>query len=407
MSEDQNQGKSPVGDNDDDAFAFAEEEDAPHSNSKLKRRRVFTVLIVDDEEEVHEVTKIVLRNFCFDNCELRFASAYSAAEAKSYLEQQTPEVAFIDVIMEENESGLQLVDYIRKEMNNLLMRIILRTGQPGTFNELDVMEKYDINHYRTKTELTRDKMCVTVLAAIRSYRQLEETLTLREELIRTTKLAGIGELAAGIVHDIANPLTVIKCAAEILIREAEANPKATKQVAEKIRSSSQVLEGIVRRLMNYVRKDIEPKNVSLPSLVEEAIGIVSPKIKKQGITIQREIDQVSVFCVGNYLLQVMINLLSNACDALQEQVNPVIRITYGQDGEHHQISIADNGPGIAPEIQEKVFHSLFSTKGTSGTGLGLSISASLVEQCGGTLNLESDGQNGCAFHIHLPLNKQL
>lgn len=133
----------------------------------------WTILIIDDEEEIHKVTKMVLGRIQFDGKPLQFIHAYSANEAKPLL-QETPNIALalIDVVMETDSAGLDLVNWIRNDLKNETVRIVLRTGQPGQAPEQSVIEQYDINDYKDKTELTDIKMKTLIYAALRSYRDI-------------------------------------------------------------------------------------------------------------------------------------------------------------------------------------------------------------------------------------------
>ena len=131
------------------------------------------LLIVDDEEEVHVITKMVLEGLSFSGRGLTFLSAYSAAQAREILrEQRDIAVILLDVVMETGQAGLELIEFIRSELGNRSVRIILRTGQPGQAPEREVITRYDINDYKHKTELTAQKLFSTVTTAIRSYRDL-------------------------------------------------------------------------------------------------------------------------------------------------------------------------------------------------------------------------------------------
>jgi response regulator RpfG family c-di-GMP phosphodiesterase len=131
------------------------------------------VLLVDDEPEVHEVTRLVLGNFRFEDRPLDILSAMTAEEAKEHLaENGDIAVILLDVVMESDQAGLKLVDYIRNEMGNKNVRIVLRTGQPGQAPEHEVIIKYDINDYKEKTELTSQKLATTLFASLRSYRDI-------------------------------------------------------------------------------------------------------------------------------------------------------------------------------------------------------------------------------------------
>jgi PAS domain S-box-containing protein len=131
------------------------------------------VMIVDDDPTVHEVTLLALEGFNFQGKPISFISAYSSQEAKSLLKTH-PDTAliFLDVVMEENDSGLQLTKYIRDTMQNQLVRIILRTGQPGEAPEESVIVDYDINDYKLKVELTHHKLFATTVAGLRNYHDL-------------------------------------------------------------------------------------------------------------------------------------------------------------------------------------------------------------------------------------------
>lgn len=133
------------------------------------------VLIVDDDPSVHSVTRLALRDMAHAGRKLLFLSAYSAADARQMLAVY-PDIALIllDVVMEAEDSGLRLVRTVREEMGNHDVRIILRTGQPGQAPERDVVERYDINDYRAKDELTARRLWTSVYTALRAYEQIRE-----------------------------------------------------------------------------------------------------------------------------------------------------------------------------------------------------------------------------------------
>ncbi len=131
------------------------------------------VLIVDDEPEVHDVTRLVLGNFEFADRRLQFLSAYSAVEARSLL-AANPDTAvlLLDVVMESEQAGLALVRCIREDLHNPFVRIVLRTGQAGQAPEQEVIAVYIINDYKEKTELTASRLTTTMYAALRAYRDM-------------------------------------------------------------------------------------------------------------------------------------------------------------------------------------------------------------------------------------------
>ncbi|WP_317203787.1 DUF3369 domain-containing protein, partial [Janthinobacterium sp.] len=131
------------------------------------------VMIVDDEDAVHQVTRLVMADFTFEGRAVQFSGCHSAAEARAALALR-PDIALIllDVVMETEHAGLELVRHIRAELGNSAVRIVLRTGQPGQAPQDAVIRDYDINDYRDKTELTHSKMTTVFCAALRAYRDL-------------------------------------------------------------------------------------------------------------------------------------------------------------------------------------------------------------------------------------------
>ncbi|MCB0165860.1 MAG: GAF domain-containing protein [Anaerolineae bacterium] len=144
----------------------------------------WTVLIIDDEQDVHQATELALRRFVFNEKGLDFLNAYSTQEAKAIFHQQKHNIAVVllDVVLEENDSGLKLIEFIRNELNDQLVRIILRTGQPGQSPAKEVILKYEINDYKLKSELTAERLFATMVTAIRAYDDLRALEIYRQEL---------------------------------------------------------------------------------------------------------------------------------------------------------------------------------------------------------------------------------
>ncbi len=156
-----------------DNFLFFDEEPEEIPTDTLHDIQKWKVLIVDDEEEVHAVTKLALNDFTFHNRSLEFISAYSGEEAKqTILDHPDAAIILLDVVMETDDAGLKVVDFIRNQANNQFVRIILRTGQPGQAPERQVIVNYDINDYKSKTDLTAQKLFTVVMSSLRSYRDI-------------------------------------------------------------------------------------------------------------------------------------------------------------------------------------------------------------------------------------------
>lgn len=158
---------------------------AENDNGPVNRAPTYKIAIIDDEPEVHEVTRFVLSGFEAEGRRLTFLSAFSAKEARELFEGHDDiALAFVDVVMESDDAGLQLVRYVREELSNRRTRLVLRTGQPGQAPEEAVIRDFDINDYKAKTELTASKLKTCVFAALRSYRDIVTIEESREGMRR-------------------------------------------------------------------------------------------------------------------------------------------------------------------------------------------------------------------------------
>jgi len=172
----------------DDNWLLDEEEDE-QAQSRSPDQRQWRVLIVDDDQDVHAVTRLALRNVTFKDRELELFSAYSGREGFDIL-ASTSDIALVllDVVMETDDAGLVLARRIREELHNPIVRVVLRTGQPGQAPEQRVIVEYDINDYKAKTELTTQKLFTTVISALRAYESLH--------MLERSRV-GLGKILAG------------------------------------------------------------------------------------------------------------------------------------------------------------------------------------------------------------------
>jgi diguanylate cyclase len=199
---------TPPGAAQDDDLVFADETPA---DAPVKDGGAWRVLIVDDDADVHSTTTFALGSLEMHGRPLEFLHAYSAADAMDVLAREHDiAVILLDVVMEQADAGLQLVRHVRDTLGRHDVRIILRTGQPGYAPEMDAIRGYDINDYRTKSELTRTKLYTSVAAAIRAYEQihaLEDSRTGLAEVVRANTelmaLHSVGEMTLGILREVA------------------------------------------------------------------------------------------------------------------------------------------------------------------------------------------------------------
>lgn len=148
-------------------------------------KKIYKILIVDDDQSIHDITNMAFKSMQFSDFELEVYSAYSGPEARIMLEQHNDiALALIDVVMDTPEAGLELVNYIRNDLENKLIRLIIRTGQANDFPQMHVIQHYDINDFKEKTELTLERLYTTIRTSIKQYEQLLELQHKYEETYR-------------------------------------------------------------------------------------------------------------------------------------------------------------------------------------------------------------------------------
>src|SRR6201987_4126430 len=203
--------------------------DATETVADDQSDRKWKIAVIDDDQAVHDGTRFALSDYVLNGQGLEILSAYSAAEGREMMRSHSDIAAvLLDVIMETDAAGLDLVEYIRNELKNETVRIILRTGQPGQAPERRVIVQYDINDYKAKTELTADKLFTSLTAALRSYQQLERMVQTRRGLEIISDAAStlydfrsMQRLAEGVLTQIASLLNV-DCAGILVLRDGGA-----------------------------------------------------------------------------------------------------------------------------------------------------------------------------------------
>lgn len=342
-----------------DELLFADEEDQGAAGAF--EPHPWKVLVVDDEEEVHQATRLVLSDYEFAGRRLEFLSAYTGDEAKSLIdENEDTALVLLDVVMEDARAGLEVARYIRHDAQNRLVRIVLRTGQPGQAPEREVITDYDINDYKQKTELTSTKLFTTITTAIRSYRDLLAV----DEARRSMNL-----LAMSVAHQIRNRTMAIAGFANILKRNASSGNGGSKYL-ESIVEESGRLEEVVGAVNAY--STCGPPDFSriqlLPAL-ENAVERFVAAAGRRGT--EYALDMRTSPAVG----MADGKMLSMALDALFDNVLDFVEggevvVLLQADSHGTVLEVLDRGPGIADQHMPHIFDPLFSTK-PDGVGMGL------------------------------------
>lgn len=241
-------------------------------------------------------------------------------------------------------------------------------------------------------------------------RNITERKRINAHLAQAEKLASVGQLAAGVAHEINNPLGVISCYADLIQKQVEESPQLRQDV-EVITKHASICKSVVESLLNFARVSKPEYLLSdLHAIFDDILFILRHRMERAGVSaITRfEARGVQVPLDSEKIRQLFMNLFINAIQAMEGGGTLTLktRAVQSEDKESHlEIVVEDNGPGISPADQKRIFEPFFTTKARGvGTGLGLSVSYGIVRQHGGTIEVESEPGQGTRFVITLPLS---
>lgn len=403
----------------------------------------FPVLVVDDDRSVLDVTRLVLSRFRFDDRGVDCLEAGSAAEAQIILQSRDDiAVILLDVVMEHDTAGLHLVEYIRNELGNRRIRIILRTGQAGFAPEYRVVQNYDINDYLAKSESTQERLFVSLTTALRGYRDIVAANVYARRALEAEQEREVAALAleskaqflAHLSHEIRNPLTGLVGIVELLESGPEPMSANQAELLSDLGYTVQSLLGVVDDVLDVAKIEAgglqlhnEPFNAR--SWLHRSVAVVSANIRRKEIILTIDCDD----CVPEYLIgdasrmqQILVNFLSNACKFTAAGGSIFVRLcadTFSEAGAkpgrennakreaaelHLHLSVQDSGIGIHSSKLTEIFKPYQqATKQTAleygGTGLGLSLCRNLAELMGGHVGVISEMGSGTTFWLDVPI----
>jgi len=375
-----------------DELIFAEEDDAVEHQPHAVTNGAWKILIVDDQEDVHNVTRMVLDGLAFEGRQISFISAFSGNEAKRVLESNLDiAVVLLDVVMEEPLAGLDVARYVREEIDNQLVRIILRTGQPGQAPERNVVTDLDINDYRSKTELTSDRLVTSVITAIRSYRDLKAIDESRQ---------GLHHLAMSVAHQIRNRTTTIAGFANIIKRNTDLPEEVVPHISTILEESAR-LETMVSDVTQYASLKIAGVGPhSIREMLEEAMDRVDGReLSNGGVSWEVFCPDQTVLVDPELFVLAFESLMQNSVDFSLNK--PVVRIKAKPDLLACSIEISDDGVGIAETDLPHVFDPFFTHK-PKGAGMGLALVKKVAMEHQWDLVVESKEGKGTTVRIIIP-----
>ena len=394
------------------------------------------ILIVDDEKDVHQLTRFVLEDYIYQNKSLEFLSAYSASDAREIISKYDDiAVIFLDVVMETNDAGLKLIKYIRQ--HNKFVRIILRTGQPGYAPEKQVILEYDINDYKNKTELTDQKLFTVITASLRSYSDImliesyrqsledkvaertielknknEALIELNQELIALNQEKN--EFLGIAAHDLKNPLSAIQSLANLMrIAINDFPQEKIVEFATMIENSAQRLFALIQNLLDVNAIESGSTNISLATydilpFFQTVIQNYLKPAEDKNIKIEFNFVEEShpILADENAIFQVLDNLVSNAIKYSPH--GKTVYLNLYKTNNKVICEIKDEGPGLNEKDLSRLFGKFARltprpTGDEHSTGLGLFIVKKLIEVMKGKIWCESQLGKGTSFIAEFPL----
>ncbi|MBN2492809.1 MAG: hybrid sensor histidine kinase/response regulator [Planctomycetes bacterium] len=349
---------------------------------------VLKLLVVDDDAVIRRFFAKIFAGEGF-----RIESAANGAEALERIRSEDYDVVVTDLCMPRMD-GLRLIRELHRTRPGTAVLAI--TGY-GTIRDTVALMKNGAFDVLTKP-FSLEEIRLAVDKAVRHHRLARKNRELEHRLKTAEKLAGIGKLAAGVAHEINNPLDAAIRFVNLALADLADDPDRAAGYLADAHAGLQRIAGIVRSLLDFSRTvacDRAPGR--LADLIREAVVALRPGVAAPGVNVEYDLADGGVFVARGYF-HVFTNLIKNALDALASGGR--LNVAARPDGDGVTVSFTDTGPGIPQAIGERVFEPFFTTKPPGqGTGLGLSISRQIVEQLSGRLDFVSQPGAGTTFTV--------
>jgi signal transduction histidine kinase len=355
------------------------------------------ILVVDDEKEFAGMIKLRLeKNF------YTVKEAYDGEEAVAKAKEEKPDLVLLDIKIPKID-GLQVLKTLMKANPGLY--VVMVTGYASLESAIEAM-RYGAHDYLIKP-LEKGRLETVVKRCLEKARLSRELKEAQERLlIHAQKLSAIGQLTAGIVHEIKNPLTSIRGTVQLRLREKKIG-RAERKDLKIVEEETIRCQEILKRLIGFSRvPEPEIVSVNINGIIDDTLQLLRPQAVLQRIKVLKKLaPQIPpVLGVGDQLKQVFLNLILNAFNAMPGGGD--FTVTTLIKGKFVFIKFADTGCGISSENLKRLFDAFFTTgKKSGGAGLGLSISYGIIRKHNGTIEVESKVGKGTTFTVKLPLEK--
>jgi len=302
------------------------------------------------------------------------------------------------------------VDYLFKPLDQDILK-----GKVKVFLELH-KQKLSLEETTNELQKTNEQLIQEITERKRIEKELHKLLEdLRHstaQLMQAEKMSGVGTLVAGVAHELNNPLTGLLNFSAYCLRHTDTEDKRYPVLQDMERESKRCAD-IVQNLLTFSRMEKQGdesfQKEKFSVILDRVLKLLSYRIEKERVTLSLNISKKTpeIWMKPSSMQQVILNLGTNALDAVKKNQKKEIRIKALPQGEYVQITVADNGTGIAPENLNSIYDPFFTTKPVGkGTGLGLSVTRSIVEMHGGKISCETNSMNGTTFKIVFPLERR-
>jgi signal transduction histidine kinase len=245
---------------------------------------------------------------------------------------------------------------------------------------------------------------VSVVGAMVQERLRRREHQARAEFARHFGLLNLGTLAGGLAHELSNPLNALFLLVEMLTKD----PASFGKRLDKLRVNLERMRNILEAMRNGARlSGGERRPVDLAHEADLAFTLMESKLRNKASLVRAYAELPPVDCQPTLLGQVLVNLLSNAADAVADSPHPRVALRVRREGTMALVEVEDTGPGVPEEMREKIFQPFFSTKGDAGNGLGLWISSEIARMHGGTLSVQKGSWGGALFRLALPIEARM